>query len=83
MAHADLVCSRCGNLRSECSDPDRDWHVRDSVCYASATSAWGLRQLEEKHKARPLLGPQLHPLDGVSVYVTSDAPPPEEDPLAS
>lgn len=64
------MCS-CGNLRSVCSDPSIDWHPQTSVCYASASVAWGQRRLREKHPKVPDgKSESLHPLDGVSVWVT-------------
>lgn len=81
MQHSLLVCPSCGNLRSECSDPQRDWHPRDSVCYAAASREWGLRRLQSKYKDRKVGDHALHPLDGVSVWVSADAPPEDEDPF--
>lgn len=70
-----LVCSRCGNLRSVCSDPSIDWHPQTSTCWASASVEWGMRVLQEKHKGEGReVGPGLHPLDGVSVYATDSNP---------
>lgn len=76
------VCPACGNLRSECSDPDRDWHPRTVTCYATATTRWGWRRLHKIHEGEEPVAEMLHPLDGVSVWV-SDVPPPEgEDEFA-
>lgn len=74
MAHDLLVCSRCGNLRSECGDPTIDWHPNESTCYASASREWGWRKLREKYKDDPPGTQGLHDLDGVAVYTTRDAP---------
>lgn len=74
MAHDALVCPRCGNLRSECSDPTRDWHPHADTCWATATREWGARRLAEKHKDDEPNGDTLHPLDGVSVYAAPFAP---------
>lgn len=64
------MCRRCGNLRSECSDPSRDWFPQEAVCWASATVEFGQRELHEFYKdVKPLPG-ALHPLDGVAVYAT-------------
>lgn len=76
LARHALICQRCGNLRSECSDPARDWHPQESVCWASATTAWGLRRLQNKHKGFKYDEldsrgePLMSPLDGVSVWVS-------------
>lgn len=80
MAHDEMVCPSCGNLRSECSDPDVDWHPHTSVCWASATQAWGVRRLQDKHKDVDPSPFALHPLDGVSVGVATV--PPEDDEFA-
>lgn len=65
-----LVCSRCGNLRSVCSDPDRVWHVNEATCYVTATEEWGFRRLRQQYKdERPDEG-QLHSLDGATVWVS-------------
>lgn len=74
MAHDDLVCPRCGNLRSECSDPDVDWHPHESVCWATASRDWGVRRLHSKHEGKKPNPDALHPLDGVAVYVSQQAP---------
>lgn len=80
MAHHDLVCPSCGNLRSECSDPSIDWHPRKSVCWASASRQWGARRLGEKYRTKKVDPGALHPLDGVSVWVSQVEP--EEDEFA-
>ena len=74
-----LVCSECGNLRSECSNPSIDWHPNTTVCYASAASEWGQRMLAKKNEGVAAVD-GAEPLDGVSIYVTRE--PPEVDPLA-
>ena len=82
LAHKALTCPKCGNLRSECSDPDRDWHPRLSECYAKAATEWGWRKIAERYPAETQSADGAHPLDGVSVWV-SDTPPPEgEDDFA-
>ena len=74
MAHDALVCRSCGNLISECSDPERDWHPHLSTCYATASRQWGRRVLDKKFEKRKPDTDGLHPLDGASVYVTPFAP---------
>lgn len=71
------MCGSCGNLRSECSDPSIDWHPHEAVCWATATRDWGVRRLQEKHKNAKPDTEALHPLDGVSVWV-SQTPPLDE-----
>lgn len=74
MAAADLVCS-CGNLRSVCSDPARDWHPQESTCWVAATREWGVRRVQDRHKnfdyqLRVDGELMMGPLDGVSVWVS-------------
>lgn len=78
LAHDALVCKRCGNLISVCSDPTRDWHPRESTCYPTATREWGLRVLGERRPEKPSTE-GLHDNDGVAVWV-SEEPIPEGDP---
>lgn len=82
MAHDAMICSSCGNLVTECSDPNIDWHPATKTCYATASQQWGIRRLRDKHKGHdPAANPHaLHPLDGVALYVSRNAP--ENDPLA-
>lgn len=68
------MCPSCGNLRSECSDPTRDWHPHTTVCWATATRDWGARRLAEKHKHADLADDALHPLDGVSIFAAPFPP---------
>lgn len=71
-----LICPRCGNLSSLCSDPNVDWHPQETVCWATATREWGIRRLQAKHKdfkpdATDARGePLMSPLDGVALWVT-------------
>lgn len=82
MAHDALVCRKCGNLRSVCSDPAVDWHPHSDTCYATATAEWGIRRLQAKHEKEQRDGAGLHPLDGVSVFTSQFAPAPEADEFA-
>lgn len=79
MAHDALVCSKCGNLRSVCSNPELDWHPHTDVCWPTATAEWGVRRLQAKHEKVDRDGTKLHPLDGVSVYTSQHPPDPEDD----
>lgn len=78
LAHHELVCPRCGNLRSVCSDPSVDWHPHSVVCWPSATAEWGLRRLQRIHKSVKADGDGLHPLDGVRVVAAPVAPEVDE-----
>ena len=72
LAYERLVCSKCGNLRSVCSDPERDWHPQTSVCWPTATVEWGVRRLNDKHGQPDSDSTELHPLDGVSVWASPE-----------
>lgn len=72
LAAAAMVCRQCGNLRSECSDPDVDWHPQESVCWATATRDWGIRVLADRHKDEKPGIDAIHPLDGVTVWTSRD-----------
>jgi hypothetical protein len=76
LAAASLICGRCGNLRSVCSDASIDWHPQESVCYPTGTREWGVRRVQAKHKnfkpdATDERGELLmSPLDGLTVWVS-------------
>ena len=76
------MCPRCGNLRAECSDETIDWHPRTSVCWATATREWAWERLRERHKGEKVDPQALHPLDGHWVWVSTEAPPLDEDEFA-
>lgn len=80
LAHKTLVCPRCGNLRSECSDPDRDWHPRLDDCYASAAIAFGWRKMHKKYPADAMIE-DAHPLDGTGMWVSQQPQPEGEEPI--
>ena len=68
------MCPSCGNLRSECGDPEIDWHGHESVCWATATAEWWRRHLQDEHKDVVPDPAQLHPLDGVKMWASRIAP---------
>lgn len=78
IAYVTEVCPECGNLRSVCSDPDRPFYPQRRMCYASAVQQLTLRRLRAKHKGEPSLS-ELHPLDGMGVYVSPDDLSPDDD----
>lgn len=80
LAYEALVCSRCGNLTSVCSDPNVEWHPDTTTCWASASVEWGWRRLKKLHPAEEEVTGALHPLDGVRVYAAQT--PPEVDEFA-
>lgn len=66
-----LVCSVCGNLREDCSDPDFIWYPQRHTCYASRQQATADRQYGEKHGERPYHDGREH---GWSDKATAKAP---------
>ncbi len=74
MAHATLVCSECGNLRSVCSDPTVDWHPDTETCWPTATRQWAWRRLSDKYAKHRLEDGSLGPLDGRTLWVSQQAP---------
>lgn len=53
-----------------CSDPSIDWHPQESVCWPTATLEWGKRRLQKKHEKTEVGDDELHPLDGVGLWVS-------------
>lgn len=78
IAYVIEVCPECGNLRSVCSDPERSFYPQRRMCYAAAVQQLTLRRLRAKHKGEPSLA-ELHPLDGMGVYVSPDDLTPDDD----
>jgi hypothetical protein len=76
-----LVCRRCGNLISVCSDPNLDWHPNTTTCWPSASAEWGWRRLRKMHPLAEEVGDALHPLDGARVYSSQEQP--LDDPFGS
>lgn len=77
------VCSSCGNLRSECSDPTVDWHPRTSVCWATASREWGERVLRKRHEKDSDSDDTLPYMSGRWVWVSPTPPPEGEDEFAN
>lgn len=69
LAEDELVCERCGNLRSVCGDPEIGLYPQRSMCYVTAAEAVTWRRLREKHKKNEP-GTAPHPLDGLSVWMS-------------
>lgn len=72
------VCPSCGNLRSVCSDPERSWYPQREMCYASAALEVTQRRLVAKHEKKKR-GSDLHPLDGMRVWISEDDLTPDDD----
>lgn len=48
-----LICSNCGNLRKDCSDPTKPWYPQRHTCYARRAQAVADRMYGEKHDEAP------------------------------
>lgn len=71
LAESALVCSSCGNLKSFCSEPGRDLYPQREECYVTAARDLAIRRAQHKYRQEPDAR-GLHPMDGVSVWI-SDA----------
>lgn len=73
------MCPSCGNLRSVCSDPTRDWYPYREVCRATAARELTWRRLGAKYPPLDDKNASIpHPLDGVGVGMLLDDPDPDE-----
>lgn len=81
LALDELVCPQCGNLREDCSKPDRDWHPHKYTCWASASLEWGNRRFADMHAKDKVADGALRETDGVRLFVSLREPSPENDPL--
>jgi hypothetical protein len=68
LAESALVCQQCGSLKSVCSTPGRDLYAQREECYVTAARDLTLRRVAKKYKQEPNVH-ELHPLDGVSVWM--------------
>lgn len=73
------MCSTCGNLIADCSNPEIDWHPRTTLCFANATTKWAWRKMNDKHKDVRESLDGLHPTEGMSIWVSTVPPPEGED----
>lgn len=71
------ICPSCGNPRSVCSDPNVPLYPQRSVCYVTAIKELAARQLRKKYPKEP--GPELHPLDGISIWASPHDLTPDDD----
>lgn len=74
------MCSRCGNLRATCSDPDVDWHAHTSTCWPTATVDWTLRRMRDRDSLSKVGSHALRETDGVTVFASQFES--EDDPNA-
>ena len=77
-ARAELVCPRCGRLRSECSDPELVWFPQRDMCYATANVEASQRRVQHKHKDSPPKPSKLHATDGMAVWVSTEDLTPDD-----
>lgn len=69
LAESVLVCPSCGNLKSFCSEPGLALYPQREECFVTATRELAIRRARAKNKHEPgTLA--LHPLDGLSVWVS-------------
>lgn len=69
------MCRRCGNLRSVCSDPDRDHYPFRDYCYITATQEQAWRKVHKRVEKKQL---RQREVDGMSIGVMFDDPDPDE-----
>lgn len=79
LAYFAEVCPSCGNLRSVCSDPSRDWFPQRTMCYATASRDLVIRRLRKKHEKKEPGTKDLHPFDGMDVWVSEFDLTPDDD----
>lgn len=79
IAYVTDVCQSCGNLRSVCEDPERALYPQRRMCYVSAVRDLTIRRVTAKHKTSEPGVKELHPLDGMSVWVSTEDLTPEDD----
>lgn len=86
------TCSRCGNLREECADPEQPWYPQLTLDHAEAAVAVANWMYDEKHKGaqyhdgtftswvqeRSSTHP-FHARDGVHIWVSKYDLTPESD----
>jgi len=77
IAEDELVCPSCGSLKSVCSDPEQGWYPQRDFCSNAATYEATMRKLRHKHKDNEA-GPSPHPLDGVTVWMSTQDLTPDD-----
>lgn len=79
LAEDELVCSSCGFLRSVCSDPELGVYPQRSMCYVTAAETFTWRRVREKHKGNEPGTKEMHPLDGMSVWMSEQDLTPDDN----
>jgi hypothetical protein len=77
LAESALVCQQCGSLKSVCGTPGRDLYPQREECYVTAARDLTMRRVAKKYKKEPNTA-ELHPLDGVSVWMADYDLAPED-----
>jgi len=79
LAEDELVCGRCGNLRSVCSNEDIGLYPQRSMCYVSAGEEQTWRRVRAKHKDNEPGTKKPHPLDGMSIWMSEQDLSPDDN----
>lgn len=74
-----LICPKCGNERSVCSDPTRPWYPQRSICYASAVSEQANWLFHEKNPSKRTPDKPGLVTDGTHVWAATEDLTPEDD----
>lgn len=69
LAESALVCPSCGNLKSYCSQQGLELYPQREECFVTAARDLAIRRVRGKFKQEPDAS-GLHPLDGVSVWMS-------------
>lgn len=78
VAESELVCQSCGGLKSVCSTSGLELYPQRDECMVAATRALVWRRAQKKYKQEPGTA-ELHPLDGVSVWLSEVDLNPDDD----
>lgn len=77
-AYVRDICPVCGNLRSVCSNPEQPFYPQRSMCYVSAVQELNVRRVNAKYADEPGTA-DLHPTDGMRVWVSTDDLTPDDN----
>ena len=73
------VCSKCGNLKSVCSDPARAWYPQRAYCYVTAGASQLWRETEKAYKHPDPTDGSAHVTDGLDWWMSVHDLTPEDD----
>lgn len=77
--YVTLVCERCGNLRSVCSDPEVPWYPQRAVCYATAAAEQTWRRTHQMFESPKHDDPTPHVMDGSDWWASTHDLTPEDN----